>query len=102
MSRGYRVCPRAGCPELIAPGESQCPRGHGRAKNARWSKDRDGAAQARFRAAVLARDGYRCTRCGHHDPSGRSLDAHHVSRTEGVTLCNGPDGCHAKVDRNAR
>jgi hypothetical protein len=88
-----RVCAVVGCPEL-----QPCPT-HSRPANARWSKDRDGAAQNRFRAAVLARDGHRCTRCG----STWKLAAHHVRPGYdvecGVTLCG---RCHGQVDKYAR
>ena len=76
---------------------------HSRPRNASWSKDRDRKAQHEFRKATLQRDGYRCRRCGHHDPSGKTLDAHHVTPTEGMTLCNSKaNGCHAAHDKHAR
>jgi hypothetical protein len=101
----WHVCSHAGpdgsCPELVNR-DNPCPK-HGRPVNASWSTDRDRGAQRQFRARVLEHDGYRCTRCGHVDPSGRSLDAHHVTPTEGVTLCNSKgNGCHGVTDRNAR
>lgn len=99
--RPYKVCSSPGCPNLLAPGEF-CPQ-HGRDPRARWSTDRDGAEQHRFRARVLKRDGHTCTHCGHYDPTGRSLDAHHTTPTEGVTLCNSKaNGCHRKMDSHAR
>jgi 5-methylcytosine-specific restriction endonuclease McrA len=86
-----------GCPNL-----QPCPV-HARPANARWSRDRDPAAQARFRRAVLKRDQFTCTRCGHHDRTGRTLVAHHVrpgyATADGRTLC---DSCHRAVDSNAR
>jgi 5-methylcytosine-specific restriction endonuclease McrA len=89
------ICPRVGCPEI-----RPCPiEGHERPKNAPWSKDRDRAQQHNERKATLQRDDYRCTRCGHHDPTGRQLDAHHVSPHHAVTLCN---PCHVAIDPSAR
>lgn len=58
------------------------------------------AAHRRWRTAVLRRDDYRCRRCGHHDPSGRTLRADHVVNVKaggddgvanGQTLC---EHCH--------
>ena len=72
---------------------------HSRPRNAPWSKDRDRKAQHEFRKAVLARDGYRCTRCASTGP----LVAHHVRPgydvSAGVTLC---ESCHRSVDSKAR
>lgn len=98
MTQRTKTCPHItrdghSCPNL-APCEQ-----HSRPKNAPWSKDRDPSTQARFRQATLARDGYTCTRCGHVDKTGRTLDAHHVTPDRGVTLCN---ACHVEVDPNAR
>lgn len=73
---------------------------HSRPKNAPWSKDRNRGAQQRFRDAVLARDGHRCSRCGRSDIP---LVAHHVKPgyavDVGVTLCQ---DCHKLVDDKAR
>jgi 5-methylcytosine-specific restriction endonuclease McrA len=93
------VCSRPGCPSLIP-----CPR-HGRKPGANWTANRtpDRAAQARFRKAVLERDNYTCTRCGHHDPTGRDLHAHHVR--PGYTLDCGQTACipcHVAIDSSAR
>jgi hypothetical protein len=87
---------RAGksCPEL-----QPCPVHPPRDRNAPWSQGRDSTTQGRFRRATLARDGFICTRCGHHDATGKSLDAHHVSPERLVTLCN---DCHCAVDPKAR
>jgi 5-methylcytosine-specific restriction endonuclease McrA len=56
---------------------------------------------------VLRRDHYRCQRCGHHDPSGKTLEAHHLRPgydiDAGITLGNSDGcGCHRAVDRHAR
>jgi hypothetical protein len=92
-----KVCPRVGCPSLM-PCET-----HSRPANASWSKDRNRQQQHKFRTATLTNDGYTCTRCGHHDPSGKTLDAHHVSPTLGTTLCNSKaNGCHSARDVSAR
>ncbi|WP_372462856.1 HNH endonuclease [Rhodococcus rhodochrous] len=54
----------------------------------------------RFRTAVLRRDRYRCTQCGHTDPTGRTLIADHILNVRrggtdhpdnGRTLCR---PCH--------
>lgn len=41
--------------------QKKCPKHRGDSKKGPWSKNRDRAAQARFRREVLARDGHRCT-----------------------------------------
>lgn len=91
--RRVSVCSEPGCPVLMP-----CPV-HGRDPNAPWSGDRDYAAQARFRKAVLTRDGHQCTRC----PATTQLVAHHVrpgyEPSAGITLCR---QCHKDVDANAR
>jgi hypothetical protein len=113
MSRDrVKVCTfltRAGksCPNLAEPGTSRCSEHPGRPRNASWSTDRDPAAQRRFRNAVLERDGHRCQRCGHHDPTGRTLEAHHVrpgyNPSDGKTLCTKrANGCHSATDAHAR
>lgn len=101
MAGRHKVCANPHCAEL-AP----CPK-HSRPKNAPWSKDRDRQQQHRFRLSVLNRDNWTCTRCGHHDTTGKSLVAHHVrdgyEQNAGVTRCNRlANDCHGKVDANAR
>ena len=60
----------------------------------------------RFRNEVFTRDGNKCKICGSTD----KLDAHHITdRTEmpnggyvkenGISLCDGKDGCHMKAER---
>lgn len=97
-----QVCAVHGCPNI-----KPCDTHPGRARNAHWSKDRDRTQQRNFREAVLARDNYTCTRCGHHDVSGRSLTAHHdkpgYHPNCGRTLCNSKaQDCHHQVDTHAR
>ena len=97
-----RVCPHITRDGRSCPNLQPCPI-HARDGNARWSSDRDGAAQARFRKAVLKRDRYTCRRCGHHDRSARTLVAHHdragYDPAAGRTLCT---DCHRQVDSSAR
>lgn len=63
------------------------------------------AEHRRFRQAVLARDSYTCQRCGHHDPTGRTLEADHIVNVaaggathpdNGQTLCV---PCHGPKSR---
>ena len=101
MRTNFHVCAEPGCARVVSKNDP-CPE-HSRPKNAKWSSDRSGADQHRFRRQVLERDCYRCVRCGHHDPSGSALDAHHTSSDDGVTLCNSKaNGCHRAVDAHAR
>ncbi|OLL21238.1 MULTISPECIES: HNH endonuclease [unclassified Rhodococcus (in: high G+C Gram-positive bacteria)] len=62
-----------------------------------------------FRRQVLRRDGYQCVQCGHHDPTGRTIQADHITNVasggvehdpgNGQTLCN---TCHnTKTQREA-
>jgi hypothetical protein len=46
------------------------------------------ADQAKFRAMLLARDPHVCAVCGR---AGVPLQAHHITVTDGVLLCQ---GCH--------
>jgi hypothetical protein len=100
--RRARVCSHIDRKGSSCPNLQPCPI-HTRPANARWSPDRDPRRQGRFRQRVLERDGYRCTRCGHHAPTGRGLVAHHIrpgyETSAGQTLC---DDCHRAVDSNAR
>jgi hypothetical protein len=59
-----------------------------------------------WREAVLAGDDWTCQVCGHRDPTGRTLQAHHLSNwkrhvhlryvvSNGATLCTkDASGCH--------
>ena len=64
--------------------------------NTSWNGTRDRATQARFRKALLARDGARCWNCGAIDVE---LQAHHTCDTDGRLLCR---PCHKEADPNAR
>jgi 5-methylcytosine-specific restriction endonuclease McrA len=93
-----RVCSHITRDGKSCPNLAPCPE-HTRPRNQPWSKDRNTTTQGRERKATLQRDGYTCQRCGHHDPTGRNLDAHHATPTRLITLCN---ACHVEVDPNAR
>lgn len=88
--------------------QRRCPR-HRPAMPARpnrgsWSPYRDRAAQARFRAAVLARDGHACRHCG----ATTDLRAAHLvplinggtyDPANGITRCG---ACDVRRDPHAR
>jgi 5-methylcytosine-specific restriction endonuclease McrA len=64
-------------------------------------------AQQWFRDAVLHRDGYKCQKCGHHDSTGKTLEAHHLRPgydvDAGLTVCSSSvSGCHKALDPSAR
>lgn len=101
-----RVCTHITRDGQSCPNLQPCPT-HARPNNAPWSTNRDRQAQHHFRQAVLRRDGYQCTRCGHHDPTGRTLEAHHVrpgyDPSAGITVCTiDANGCHRTIDTHAR
>lgn len=91
--RRVHVCSTPGCPNL-----EPCAV-HGRPPNARWSHERDGRLQGRFRRAVMRRSGGICERCGRQP----AAVAHHVrpgyDASDGLALC---DDCHRALDVNAR
>ena len=87
MSR-IHVCPEPGCAHL-----EPCPQ-HARPRNARWSKDRDGAEHMRFARAAKKAQPW-CTHCG----ATQKLDAHHGPHGEPIVLCS---ACHAAADPHAR
>jgi hypothetical protein len=75
-----------------------------------WSKHRDSVRQARFRKAVLARDGNRCRHCGskedlracHYPIPLRAFDpddADAYNPKYGITLCK---LCDRRTDQYAR
>lgn len=96
--RPVRVCAHITREGVSCPNLAPCPT-HSRPKNAPWSNGRNRQDQERFRRAVLARDGWRCTRCA----SRTQLVAHHVRPgydvSDGITLC---EDCHREVDHHAR
>jgi hypothetical protein len=90
VSHRRKRCLKAGCARFVEPGPSWCGEHWPARANNQW-----GHNQA-FRAAVLAKDGYRCT---HQGPHGRcteerieKLQAHHTQPgnedpSTGLTLC---------------
>lgn len=98
-----KVCPKPGCPNL-----QPCPTHPPRSSSSPWGKTRtphERRAQGQLRRAALQRDGYRCTRCGTVDLSGRTLQVHHQRATDdyrldhATILCR---DCHKAVDHWAR
>ena len=67
-----------------------------------WSPGRDRAKQAKFRAALIARSGGYCERCGASPGSG-PMQAHHTQPGYtpdcGLLLCR---PCHRLEDPHAR
>lgn len=99
---GATICPTPGCPN-----DADTCSTHSRQGN--WTPQRapDRQAQARLRQTVLRRDHHSCTRCHHHDPSGKTLVAHHIKPgyepDAAITLCNAQaNNCHGKLDAHAR
>lgn len=82
------ACPKCGkrSRTRYCPAHTPAKRSHA------WSRNRDRSAQARFRKAVLERDGYRCVVCG----STTDLRAAHVRPLRdggGYELSNGRTLC---------
>jgi predicted restriction endonuclease len=84
---------------------AQCPK-HSRPKGAHWSRQRDRAAQARFRKRVLFNAGHRCqfVEDGMRCSETAELQAHHTEPGNdlpetGVALCRAH---HKVLDRYAR
>jgi len=94
----FRPCLRCG---RLSRAGSYCP---ACTSHTGWTPTRNRAAQARFRKAVLARDGYRCVICG----ETRDLRAAHivsVSRGGSYDPSNGRSLCGVhdrESDRHAR
>jgi hypothetical protein len=53
----------------------------------------------RTRRTVLARDGYRCVDCGHHDPSGATLVCDHVHGVLAIPDPFDPSACETRCLR---
>jgi 5-methylcytosine-specific restriction endonuclease McrA len=81
-----------------------------RPKNAHWSRQRDSYLQGRFRKAVLARDDFRCQKCGLQKADLRAThirplrtfaigDARAYDPANGMTLCV---YCDVQTDPYAR
>jgi hypothetical protein len=100
-----RPCLSPGCPELVEPPERRCLDCEEGREHVAWVY-----ADARWqptRWACFKRDDFTCS-CGHRDPSGRSLHAHHQPRlrfllelgldpfelTYLLTRCH---GCHSRA-----
>lgn len=105
------VCPHIDKRGRSCPNLTPCPT-HARDRNAPWSSHRPPEHRARqheLRQQVLKRDHFTCTRCGHHDPTGKTLQVHHLRTTDdyraehATTLCTkAANGCHAALDHWAR
>lgn len=93
-----RVCPHIDAHGHSCPNLAPCEK-HSRPANAPWTKGRNSTQQGRDRRNTLRRDNHTCQRCGRVDITGKNLDAHHVTPTQLVTLCN---SCHVEIDSNAR
>lgn len=70
-----------------------------RTGNTSWNGTRDRATQARFRKAIIARDGFKCWECGKLPTPADPLQAHHVTATDGRLLCREH---HKEADDHAR
>lgn len=92
-----RVCTEIGCPNLRPCLEHQPAPWAGSTRRATLPPDWNRRRQATFR-----RDGWRCTTCGHHDPTGRTLECDHTGdrndHTRLTTLCGhgAPNNCHGR------
>lgn len=91
-----RRCLGPNCPTLIPTG-SRCPRCEVANRGTRQQRQS-------FRAAVLSRDGYTCQSCGLVDPSGKQLEADHVTALAdgGNPLDIGNGSTLCKADHRAK
>lgn len=103
-----RVCTHLDRNGRSCPNLQPCSIHPPRASTAPWSKHRPPEHRQRqreLRQAALVRDGYTCTRCGHHDRTGKTLQVHHTRATDdyrlehAMTVCI---PCHRAIDTHAR
>ncbi|WP_306365452.1 HNH endonuclease [Nocardia sp. CC227C] len=107
MPRAPRKCPKPGCENRIT-GTAYCP-DHTTHNWVSGGPSRTSTPEHRaFRAAVLRRDDYTCRQCGHHDRTGRTLQADEIipaSQGGAPTIGNGQAlciPCHKiKIQREA-
>lgn len=92
MPRAPKVCAKPGCHELThtshCPAHTPKPWSTGNA-----GRGRGGSRWAKTRTRTLERDNWTCQHCGHHDPTGRTLEADHDDNGNPRTLCT---GCHRR------
>lgn len=99
MPRAKRVCPQAGCPELIEASETRCMQHRREHDKARGTKSERGYGAdfraARRDAAVLVRSGRAtCWRCG--DAVLPDADWH-LDHTDDRTGIGGPSHSHCNL-----
>lgn len=78
MPRAMKVCARPGCPTLTLG--THCPTHQPKPWSTHGAGQGRGRPWRRIRWTCLTRDDFTCTwpGCGHHDPSGRTLEADHI------------------------
>jgi hypothetical protein len=92
VPRAPKVCAQPGCHELTPT--SHCP-AHAPKP---WSTGaprigRRGWAWTRQRNQQLEADSHACQQCGHHDPTGKTLEIDHADDSSLRTLCR---TCHRR------
>lgn len=100
----WKVCPRPGCPHLVAPG-TPCPTHPPPDRNKQsWTTGRDLPSHQRLKRRVLKERPNRCERCKKpFGPKGKGSHLHHDRKgdlPENVRLLC--EDCHIAVDPRAR
>ncbi len=86
MARAAKVCAQPGCTEITT--SSRCPAHQPKP----WSTgnagiSRGGRPWRRQRQQTFERDNWTCVHCGHHDPTGDTLECDHDDNGNLRTLC---------------